>query len=95
MTFYVRNRSCPCVRCRAGGLIGAAMLITLGILLLLHTYNVVRFGQSSPVLLLVFGAILLVARTGSTEGHIERGWVSGVTPPPPSPAEPQEPQVKL
>ncbi len=98
MAYYARNRVCPCVRCRASGLMGPAILITLGILMLLHMNHVVYFGQSLPVLLLVIGAMLLVARTGSTEGHIERGWIPGAVPtPPPSspPAEQQEPQVKL
>ncbi len=97
MTHYARNRVCPCVRCRAGGLMGAAVLITLGVLFLLENYHVVDFDQSFPVLLLVIGAMMLVARTGSTEGHIERGWMPGVVPPPPTspPAEQQEPQVKI
>ena len=96
MTLYARNRACPCVRCRASGLMGAAVLITLGILFLLNSYDVVDFDRSFPVLFLVIGAVLLVARTGSTEGHIERGWMPGVMPPPPAPpAEQQEPQVKL
>jgi hypothetical protein len=97
MTHYARNRVCPCARCRAGGLMGAAVLITLGVLFLLENYHVVDFDQSFPVLLLVIGAMMLVARTGSTEGHIERGWLPGAVPPPPSspPAEQQEPQVKI
>jgi hypothetical protein len=75
---------------------GAAVLITLGVLFLLENYHVVDFDQSFPVLLLVIGAVMLVARTGSTEGHMERGWMPGAAPPPPSPpAEQQEPQVKL
>ena len=95
MAYYARNRACSCVRCRASGLMGAAFLITLGILFLLNSYDVVEFGRGFPVLFLVMGAVLLVSRTGSTEGHIERGWIPGVMPsPPPPPAEQQEPQVK-
>jgi hypothetical protein len=76
---------------------GAAVLITLGVLFLLENYHVVDFDQSFPVLLLVIGAMMLVSRTGSTEGHIERGWMPGAVPPPPTspPAEQQEPQVKI
>jgi hypothetical protein len=75
---------------------GAAVLITLGVLFLLDSYNAVEFDRSFPVLLLVIGAVLLVSRTGSTEGHIERSWLPGVMPsPPPPPAEQQEPQVKI
>ncbi|HZU31497.1 MAG TPA: B-box zinc finger protein [Candidatus Angelobacter sp.] len=99
------QQRCPCVRCRARGLMGSAVLITLGVLFLLQSYHVVPFDNSFPVLLLVIGCVLLVSRTGSTEGHIERGWVanpppappptqqqwtSGVaTPPPPSPNDTQ------
>jgi len=98
MAHYARNRVCPCVRCRASGLIGAAVLITVGILMLLDMNHVIDFGRSWPVLFLVIGAVLLVSRTGSTEGHIERGsWAPGAVPPSPSspPADQQDPQVKL
>lgn len=74
MTPYLRNRNCHCVRCRAHGLMGAAVLITLGVLFLMESYNVISFDRSFPVLLLVIGCVLLVARTGSTEGHIQPGW---------------------
>lgn len=86
MTPYVRNRNCQCVRCRAHGLMGAAVLITLGVLFLMESYNVISFDRSFPVLLLVIGCVLLVSRTGSTEGHIQPGW----TQPPiaQSPAQP-------
>ncbi len=33
---YIRNKNCPCVRCRAHGMMGAAVLITLGVLFLLR-----------------------------------------------------------
>ncbi|HEX4603492.1 MAG TPA: DUF5668 domain-containing protein [Candidatus Angelobacter sp.] len=64
---------------------GAAILITLGVLFLMENYGVVPFDRSFPVLLLVIGCMLLISRTGSTEGHIERGWSQG-------PAAPQPPQ---
>jgi hypothetical protein len=100
MTPYIRNRDCPCVRCRAHGLMGAAILITLGVLFLLKNYRVVSFESSFPVLLLVIGCVLLISRTGSTEGHVERWipgpvtppqapqpWMTGVVPPPPPPSQ--------
>ena len=98
MTPYIRNRSCRCVRCQASGLMGAAILITLGVLFLLDNYDVIRFDQGLPVLLLVIGGVLLISRTGSTERHVQPGWIqaptaqppaapwtAGVTPPPPPP----------
>ncbi|HVG92090.1 MAG TPA: DUF5668 domain-containing protein [Alphaproteobacteria bacterium] len=84
MTPYIRNRNCQCVRCRANGLMGAAVLITLGVLFLLESYNVIPFDRSFPVLLLVIGCVLLVARTGSTEGHVQPGWMQAPTAPPPA-----------
>jgi hypothetical protein len=77
MTPYIKNRNCHCVRCRAHGLMGAAVLITLGVLFLMESYNVISFDRSFPVLLLVIGCVLLVARTGSAEGHIQPGWTQG------------------
>lgn len=87
MTPYIRNRNCHCVRCRAHGLMGAAVLITLGVLFLMESYNVIPFDRSFPVLLLVIGCVLLVSRTGSTEGHIQPGWIQGSASPTP-PAQP-------
>lgn len=77
MNPYIKNRNCHCVRCRAHGMMGAAVLITLGVLFLLENYGVIPFDRSLPVLLLVIGCVLLVARTGSTEGHIQPGWIEG------------------
>lgn len=109
MNPYVRNRNCSCVRCRAHGLMGAAVLITLGVLFLLENYSEVPFDKSFPVLLLVIGAVLLVSRSGSTEGHIDpqgygnvipppiaapQQWTTGSPAPPATTNEPNEPQVK-
>lgn len=82
MMVYIRNRNCSCVRCRAQGLMGAAVLITLGVLFLLENYRVVPFDRSFPVLLLVIGCVLLISRTGSTEGHIQPGWIQEPVAPP-------------
>jgi hypothetical protein len=56
---------------------GAAVLITLGVLFLMESYGVIPFDRSFPVLLLVIGCVLLVSRTGSTEGHVQPGWIQG------------------
>lgn len=63
---------------------GAAVLITLGVLFLLDSYHVVRFGQGLPVLFLVIGGVLLISRTGSTEGHVQPGWIAGSVAPSPT-----------
>jgi hypothetical protein len=60
-----------------------AVLVTLGILILLGTLNVIDFHKSFPILLIVIGIILLLQRTSSTEGHIPFGYTQPVGTPPP------------
>jgi hypothetical protein len=74
---------CQCTRCQTRGMMGPAVLLTLGVLFLLQSYGAVYFDHSFPVLFLVIGCVLLISRTGSTEGHIERGWIPGAIPAPP------------
>lgn len=80
MTAYAKNKNCRCVRCRTQGMMGPAVLITLGILFLLDNYRIAPFDTTFPVLLLVIGAVLLISRTGSTEGHIDPTWYAGSVP---------------
>lgn len=110
MNGYIRNRDCPCVRCRAHSLMGAVILITLGVIFLLDRYRFGHGGHLAPILLLVIGCMLLIQRTGSTEGHINPGWQippptqytqpwtggANPTPPPSTPPVPDsnDPQVK-
>lgn len=102
MQEYVRNPRCSCARCRSNGLMGAAILVTLGVLFLLQENDIVWFHQSWPVLLLVIGAFIFLGRTASTENHIQpysglppqnpTAWGPGVaTPVPPAPPEPGSP----
>lgn len=107
MNPYVRNKNCSCVRCRAHGMMGAAVLITLGVLFLLENYGVAPFDRSFPILLLVIGSVLLISRSGSMEGHVDPTWYAGAVPPPaaspqqwtsgvaaPPANNPTDPQVK-
>ena len=82
MNFYLRNRNCTCARCRAGGFMGAALLITLGLLFLLAEFRFARFEQTWPVLLLVLGIMSLIARTSSTEGHVQPFGLGRAAAPP-------------
>jgi Domain of unknown function (DUF5668)/B-box zinc finger len=66
---------CQCARCRAGRLMGPAVLVTIGFLFLFETLGRVSFGRSWPILLLVIGGVKLYQNTASTDGH-------GGTPPP-------------
>lgn len=87
MTYYIRNRACACGRCRARGLMGPAVIVTVGVLLLLQTLDIVDFGRSWPVLLLVIGGVLLIGHSGTTAGHVQPTWAA----PQPQPAQPQNP----
>lgn len=73
---------CGCMRCTAQCSMGAAVLITLGVLFLLEnlTYRF-DFGRTWPLLLIVIGVVAFLRSSGSTEGHIESG-------PPAPPAQP-------
>lgn len=82
MTPYMRNRNCRCVRCQASGLMGAAILVTLGVLFLIDNYTGISFDETAPIILLVIGGVLLISRTGSTEGHVQPGWIQGPIAPP-------------
>jgi hypothetical protein len=83
MNAYIPNQKCQCPRCRARGLMGAAILITLGVLFLLQELHIVRFGEGFPVLLIVIGLVLYLGRSASTEGHIQPANPAGAIPPPP------------
>ena len=85
MNGYVPNRMCQCPRCRARGLMGAAILITLGVLFLLNENTGVHFHQSFPVLLIVIGLVLWLSHTASIEGHVQPPLPPGYVPPPPPP----------
>jgi hypothetical protein len=56
---------------------GAAVLITLGVLFLLQEFWILRFDQSWPILLLVIGVMMLLSRTASAEGHVQPYWMGG------------------
>jgi hypothetical protein len=84
MNYYLRNRQCYCARCRCRGLTGAAILITLGVLMMLDQFHVVSFHITAPVVLIVWGVCLLLSRTSSTEGHVQPFGIGGPGSPPPS-----------
>ncbi len=64
---------CTCARCRLGGLMGPAILITIGVLFLIQQFsNRISFGELWPVILIVIGGVKLLEATASTEGHVDR-----------------------
>src|ERR1700686_5382 len=82
-------KGCQCARCRTRRLMGPAMLLTIGVLFLLENLNVVYFGRTWPVILLVVGAVKLLQGSASTEGHIGGG--SSSPQPPITPVAPVPP----
>jgi hypothetical protein len=68
---------CRCQSCTIRGMMGPAILITLGLLFLLHQVQGGRFdfGNTWPILLMVIGLLLLASSLAPRDGHIE--------PPPP------------
>lgn len=71
---------------------GAAILITLGVLFLLDEYWYIDFDRTWPILLIVIGVLSYAARTASTEGHIQPWWMGGARQsPPPEESNPGQP----
>ena len=79
---------CNCQRCSIRGLMGPAILITIGVLFLIQQAHwSYGFGRTWPVILLVIGAVKLAEALASDAGH---GTLPG---PPPGPgAGPQQGQ---
>jgi hypothetical protein len=69
---------CACRRCTIRGLMGPAVIITVGVLFLLDQMRGgdFSFGYTYPVILIVIGAISLAAAAAPADGH-----VSGPVPP--------------
>jgi hypothetical protein len=62
---------------------GPVTLITLGVLFALNNFTPYRFGETWPVLLIVFGALSLLCR-----GSRQRTTQYGCPPPPPRSGDP-------
>lgn len=82
---------CRCQSCTIRSLMGPAILITLGVLFLLHQVRGGHFDFSNtwPVLLLVIGILLLASSIAPRDGHTESP--ANVIAPPPPPAPPAVP----
>jgi len=73
---------CQCQRCRTRKLMGPAMLVTVGVLLLLDNTGRLEFHKTWPAILLVIGVVKLMQSNASAEGHM------GPLPPGMSPGVP-------
>ena len=79
------NRTrCNCKRCVVRGLMGPAVLITVGILFLLSETRGgdLDFRYTFPVILIVIGLISLASAIAPMDGHISSN--TPVPPPPPA-----------
>jgi|ERR1017187_5674037 hypothetical protein len=74
---------CHCRSCTIRGLMGPAVVITVGVLFLLHQTQGGRyyFGNTWPMLLLVIGAVQLAAALAPRDGHIANTFPPAVPPP--------------
>jgi hypothetical protein len=81
---------CHCQSCTIRSLIGPAVVITVGVLWLLHEMHGGRFyfGSTWPVILIVIGIMHLAASMSSSEGHLSPPPPIGAPPVPPSPPAP-------
>jgi hypothetical protein len=83
---YERSRrTCTCGRCMTRWLMGPAMVLTTGILLLLDSTGVAEVHRTWPAWILVCGIVKLLQSSASSAGHI------GPLPPGPSTAAPPTP----
>lgn len=81
---------CHCQSCTIRGLVGPAVVMTLGVLWLLHEMHGGRFyfGSTWPVLLIVIGLLHLASSMASRDGHIDSTPPLGAPPGPPTPPAP-------
>jgi TM2 domain-containing membrane protein YozV len=70
-SFAMRQPACKCVRCQCGVLMFPSILITLGILLLLNSFDVKGFESTWPLLLIVIGVVKILQTSGPTTGHVD------------------------
>lgn len=73
MRYYEPNPACRCGRCSTRGLMGPAVLVTLGVLFLLGNTYSYGFERTWPILLIVIGAIKVVRYVVPDEGHFNPG----------------------
>jgi hypothetical protein len=87
MEIYRSNRACGCLRCRFRGIMGAVVLMTLGVLFLLENFHVhdLDFDHTWPLLLISIGVVKMLQRSASIEGHVQPPIVGAPFPMPPAP----------
>lgn len=84
MADYLYDRTCRCTRCRAHGIMGPSVLMTVGVLFLLDNLDVygAGFNRTWPVILLVIGIVKFFQSSASTDGHVNYIPPPVMNPPP-------------
>lgn len=86
---------CTCSRCTTRGLMGPAIITTLGILFLLSELQdgMLSFRHTFPIILIVIGAINLASALAPMDGHVGTPVPTVPAAPPsgPPPASPYNP----
>jgi hypothetical protein len=86
--------ACVCERCRTRKLMGPALLVTAGMILLLNETSSVSWERTWPAMLLVIGVVKLMQSNASAEGHfgpLPPGMYPGAPPNVPPSAPPSVP----
>jgi len=73
---------CACRRCTIRGLMGPAVIITVGVLFLLDQMRGgdFSFANTYPVILIVIGAISLAAAASPADGHLSGPPAAPIAP---------------
>ena len=81
---------CHCQSCTIRGLTGPAIVITFGVLFLLHQVHGGHFyfGNTWPVVLIVIGLLHLASSMASREGHLDASTPATPQGPPAAPPSP-------
>lgn len=82
---------CRCPRCTIRGLMGPAVVVTIGVLFLLHEVRGYTFDFSNtwPFILIVIGAVQLASSLAPMDGHIDSTPASPPAVPPATPGSAQ------
>ncbi len=84
---------CHCQSCTIRGLTWPAVVITVGVLFLLHQTRggSFYFWNTAPLILVVIGVLQLASSLAPRDGHVEAVAPSAVPPPPAPPPPPVVP----
>ena len=84
--------ACACENCRTRKLMGPALLVTVGVMFLLHSVTEIGIGKTFPAILLAIGVVKLMQSNASYNGHVgPLPGPSGYPPTPPPPSGPGAP----